>query len=44
VWHDSEVARARLVDGYDHHRPGPAVTHDRLPAILAEHDVTVSLR
>ncbi|GAA1038221.1 hypothetical protein GCM10009557_53620 [Virgisporangium ochraceum] len=44
VWHDSAVARAHLVDGYDRRRLGPAVTLDALLGLFAEHGVTVSLR
>lgn len=44
VWHDSAVARAHLVDGYDRRRLGPAVTLDTLLDLFAEHDVTVVQR
>ncbi|MFI0799183.1 Barstar (barnase inhibitor) [Amycolatopsis lurida] len=44
VWHDSAVARAHLVAGYDRHRLRPATTLEDLLTILAEHGIEVDLR
>ncbi len=44
VWHDSAVARAHLVAGYDGRRLAPATTLDDLLAIFAAHQVEVDLR
>ncbi|MFF5258564.1 barstar family protein [Actinomadura viridis] len=44
VWHDSAVAREHLLDGYDRHRHGPAVTLDYLLGMFTEHGVEVELR
>ncbi|WP_327038135.1 barstar family protein [Micromonospora maris] len=44
VWHDSAVARAHLVAGYDGRRLAPATTLDDLLDILAAHQVEVDLR
>jgi RNAse (barnase) inhibitor barstar len=44
VWHDSAVARAYLVPGYDRVRWQPAITMDRLLGWLAEDGVDVELR
>nr|BFE33577.1 hypothetical protein GCM10010200_058280 [Actinomadura rugatobispora] len=43
VWHDSAVARERLVAGYDRHRHGPAVTLEYLLRMFTEHGVEVEL-
>ncbi|MGI5241899.1 barstar family protein [Dactylosporangium sp. CA-139066] len=44
VWRDAAVARGHLVEGYDRHRYGPAITLDHLLAILTEHRIDVELR
>ncbi|MGW5416920.1 barstar family protein [Actinomadura geliboluensis] len=44
VWHDSAVARKHLVEGYDRHRLGPAITLGYLLGMLAEHHVEIDLR
>ncbi|GAA0369305.1 hypothetical protein GCM10009541_09740 [Micromonospora gifhornensis] len=44
VWHDSAVARAHLVAGYDGRRLAPATTLDDLLDILAAQQVEVDLR
>ncbi|MEV0899670.1 barstar family protein [Actinoplanes sp. NPDC049802] len=44
VWHDSEVARAHLVAGYDRRWWTPAVTMDDLLGYLADSNVEVELR
>ncbi|WP_346534510.1 barstar family protein [Micromonospora sp. DPT] len=44
VWHDSAVARERLVAGYDRRRLGPAITLEYLLDMLAEHHVGIDLR
>ncbi|MEU9506006.1 barstar family protein [Micromonospora sp. NPDC048170] len=44
VWHDSAVARERLVAGYDRRRLGPAITLEYLLDMLAAHHVEIDLR
>jgi RNAse (barnase) inhibitor barstar len=44
VWHDSAVARERLVAGYDRRRLGPAITLEYLLDMLAAHNVEIDLR
>jgi hypothetical protein len=44
VWHDSTIADAHLVAGYDRRRLGPAVTLEYLLGMLAEHHVQADLR
>lgn len=44
VWHDSEVARASLVAGYDQRWWAPALTMDQLLGLLAADGVEVELR
>ncbi len=44
IWHDSIVAREHLVDGYDRHRLGPAVSLQYLLDLLATEQVEVDLR
>ncbi|MEV4134185.1 barstar family protein [Dactylosporangium sp. NPDC049742] len=44
VWHDSAVARAHLVVGYDRRRLGPAVTLEYLLDMLTAHQVEIDLR
>ncbi|MEV0561010.1 barstar family protein [Dactylosporangium sp. NPDC050588] len=44
VWHDSAVARAHLVAGYDRRRLGPAVTMEYLLDMLTARQVEIDLR
>lgn len=44
IWHDSEVARAHLVAGYDRKSWQEAVTFDELVAVLGRDGVRVELR
>jgi RNAse (barnase) inhibitor barstar len=44
IWHDSNVARAHLVAGYDRRRLGPAVTLEHLLNMLTEHHIQTDLR
>ena len=44
IWHDSEVARAHLVAGYDRESWLPAVTFDELVRRLTEDGVQLELR
>ncbi|MEH0841254.1 barstar family protein [Micromonospora sp. CPCC 205711] len=44
VWHDSAVARQRLVAGYDRRLLGPATTMGYLLDMFGEHHVEVDLR
>jgi hypothetical protein len=44
VWHDSAVARAHLVPGYDRRRWAPAITLDEVVGWLAEAGVEVDPR
>ncbi|GAB1639926.1 barstar family protein [Krasilnikovia sp. MM14-A1259] len=44
VWHDSAVARERLVAGYDPRRLGPAITLEYLLDTLEAHHIEIDLR